>query len=84
MREISIEGKFISTLPVVPGYEIVESRGLLMSDSILSQKKALRSLAKKAEQEGCNALVNVRISLGYGCVIIYGEGVVVKEKPISY
>ena len=55
-----------------------------MSDSILSQKKALRSLAKKAEQEGCNALVNVRISLGYGCVIIYGEGVVVKEKPISY
>ena len=84
MRESSIEGKFISTLPVIPGYEIVESKGMLMTDSILSHKKALRALAQKAEGEGCNALVNVRISLGYGCVIIYGEGVIVKEKPFTY
>ena len=56
-----IEGKFITTLPSVVGYDIEKSQGILLDNSVISANKALKGLVKKAEELGCNALVNVRI-----------------------
>ena len=79
-----IEGKFITTLPSVVGYNIEESRGILIETSVLSANKALKDLVKKADELGCNALVNVKIDSGPNGFVAYGEGVIVKEKPFSY
>lgn len=79
-----IEGKFVTTMPEVMGCEIVESYGILVSYSMWSHKQAVKLLAKQADKEGCNAVVNVRIDSGYGYIAAFGEGVIVKEKPFSY
>lgn len=79
-----IEGKFITTLPSVVGYDVEKSQGILIEDSIISVHKALKDLVKKAEKLDCNALVNVRFDSGANGYIAYGEAVVVREKPFSY
>ena len=79
-----IGGKFMTTMPEVMGYEIEESMGVIVYSSMWSHKNALKGLARKAEDEGCNAVVNVRVDSGYGYVAAFGEGVIVKEKPFSY
>lgn len=79
-----IEGKFITTLPSVVGYDVEKSQGILIENSIISANKALKGLVKKAEELGCNALVNVRIDSSANGILAYGEGVIVKEKPFSY
>ena len=79
-----IEGKFLTTLPSVVGYDIEKSYGILIENSIISANTALKDLVKKAEELGCNALVNVRIDSSANGILAYGEGVIVKEKPFSY
>ena len=79
-----IEGKFITTLPSVVGYDVEKSQGILIENSIISANKALKGLVKKAEDLGCNALVNVRIDSSTNGILAYGEGVIVREKPFSY
>lgn len=79
-----IEGKFITTLPSVVGYNVEESRGLFVETSVLSANKALKDLVKKAEGQDCNALVNVRIDSGPNGFVAYGDAVIVREKPFSY
>ena len=79
-----IEGKFLTTLPSVVGYDVEKSQGILIENSIISANKALKGLVKKAEELGCNALVNVRIDSSANGILAYGEGVTVKEKPFSY
>ena len=79
-----IEGKFITTLPSVVGYDIEKSQGILLDNSVISANKALKGLVKKAEELGCNALVNVRIDSSANGILAYGEGVPVREKPFSY
>ncbi len=79
-----IEGKFITTLPSVVGYDIEKSQGILLDNSMISANKALKGLVKKAEELGCNALVNVRIDSSANGILAYGEGVTVSEKPFSY
>ena len=79
-----IEGKFITTLPSVVGYDIEKSQGILLDNSMISANKALKGLVKKAEVLGCNALVNVRIDSSANGILAYGEGVTVSEKPFSY
>ena len=79
-----IEGKFITTLPSVVGYDIEKSHGILLDNSVISANKALKGLVKKAEELGCNALVNVRIDSSANGILAYGEGVTVREKPFSY
>ena len=79
-----IEGKFITTLPSVVGYDIEKSQGILLDNSMISANKALKGLVKKAEELGCNALVNVRIDSSANGILAYGEGVTVREKPFSY
>jgi uncharacterized protein YbjQ (UPF0145 family) len=79
-----IEGKFITTLPSVVGYDIEKSQGILLDNSVISANKALKGLVKKAEELGCNALVNVRIDSSANGILAYGEGVTVREKPFSY
>lgn len=79
-----IEGKFITTLPSVVGYDIEKSQGILLDNSVISANKALKGLVKKAEELGCNALVNVRIDSSANGILAYGEGVTVSEKPFSY
>ena len=79
-----IEGKFITTLPCVVGYDIEKSQGILIDNSVISANKALKGLVKKAEELGCNALVNVRIDSSANGILAYGEGVTVREKPFSY
>lgn len=74
----------MTTMPEVLGYEIVESKGVIVTYSSWSHKTAVRHLAKKAEEAGCNAVVNVRIDSGYCYIAAFGEGVIVKEKPFSY
>ena len=36
-----IEGKFITTLPSVVGYDVEKSQGILIENSIISANKAL-------------------------------------------
>ena len=80
-----ITRRFITTFPEVMGYDIVESKGVIAGTSGFGMEKLFKDLAKKAEKEGCNAIVNLRIESGYGGgVMAYGEGVVVKEKPFNY
>ena len=79
-----IEGKFITTLPSVVGYDIEKSQGILLDNSVISANKALKGLVKKAEELGCNALVNVRIDSSANGILAYGAGVTVSEKPFSY
>ena len=79
-----IEGKFVTTLPSVVGYDVEKSEGILIENSILSANKALKDLVKKADELGCNALVNVRIDSSANGFLAYGEGVIVREKPFSY
>lgn len=79
-----IEGKFITTLPSVVGYDVEKSQGILIENSIISANKALKGLVKKAEELCCNALVNVRIDSSANGILAYGEGVIVREKPFSY
>ena len=80
-----IERKFITTVPEVMGYDIVESKGVIADTSGFGMEKLLKDLVKKAEKEGCNAIVNLRMEPGYGGgIMAYGEGVVIKEKPFNY
>ena len=79
-----IEGKFVTTLPSVVDYDVEKSEGILIENSILSANKALKDLVKKADELGCNALVNVRIDSSANGFVAYGEGVIVREKPFSY
>ena len=47
-----IEGKFLTTLPSVVGYDIEKSYGILIENSIISANKAIKDLVKKAEELG--------------------------------
>lgn len=71
-------------MPSVVGYDIEKSQGILLDNSVISANKALKGLVKKAEELGCNALVNVRIDSSANGILAYGEGVTVREKPFSY
>lgn len=79
-----LEGKFITTLPSVVGYDVEKSQGILIENSVISANKALKDLVKKADELGCNAVVNVRIDGSVNGFVAYGEGVIVREKPFSY
>ena len=79
-----IEGKFLTTLQQVIGYDIVEGRGMVCDVSVLSANKAVKGIVKKAEEQGCNAVVNVRVDSGPNGFTAIGDAVVVKEKPFSY
>lgn len=80
-----IERKFITTFPEVMGYDIVESKGVIAASSGFGMEKLFKDLTKKAEKDGCNAIVNLKMFTSYGgAIMAYGEGVVVKEKPFNY
>lgn len=79
-----LEGKFITTLSSVVGYDVEKSQGILIENSVISANKALKGLVKKADELGCNALVNVKIDSSANGFVAYGEGVTVREKPFSY
>ena len=80
-----MDNKFVTTLPNVMGYEIVESKGFIFGEAIFNGVKgAIKELKKEAEKQGCNAVVNVRIAGEASTyAAAYGDGVVVRPIPVE-
>ena len=58
-----MDNQFVTTLPYVMGYEIVESKGFIFGEAIFNGVEgAIKELKKEAEKKGCNAVVNVKIA----------------------
>ena len=80
-----MEKRFVTTMNEIPGYEIVETRGIF-SESIgfHGLDTMVECLMEKAEAAGCNAIVRVRFFSGYsGGTCSYGDGVVIRPKPVE-
>lgn len=80
-----MDNKFVTTLPQVIGYEIVESKGFIMGEAIFNGVEgAIKELKKEAEKQGCNAVVNVKLAgeASTYCAA-YGDGVVVRPIPVE-
>lgn len=78
-----IERRFITTLSVIPGYEIVETRGIIQDSSAFKGEEGkIKQLIKKAEAIGCNAIVNIQQTAGYGYHCLYGDGVIIRPKRV--
>ncbi|MBR4830049.1 MAG: hypothetical protein IKZ92_09670 [Muribaculaceae bacterium] len=76
-----IDRHFISTLSEIPGYEIVETKGIIQESSpFKGEEGKLKKLVKKAEEAGCNAIVNIQQTAGYGYHVMYGDAVIVRPK----
>lgn len=79
-----IERRFVTTLREIPGYEIVETRGLIQDSSAFKGEEGkIKQLIKKAEELGCNAVVNIQQTAGYGYHCIYGDAVIIRPKTLS-
>ena len=80
-----MDNKFVTTLPNIIGYEIVESKGFIFGEAIFNGVEgAIKELKKEAEKNGCNAVVNVKIAgeaATYAAA--YGDGVVVRPIPVE-
>lgn len=80
-----MDNQFVTTLPYVMGYEIVESKGFIFGEAIITGVEgAIKELKKEAEKKGCNAVVNVKIAgeaATYAAA--YGDGVVVRPIPVE-
>ena len=80
-----MDTKFVTTLPNVVGYEIVESKGFIFGEAIWNGVEgAIKELKKEAEKQGCNAVVNMKIAgeaTTYAAA--YGDGVVVRPVPVE-
>ena len=80
-----MEDQFVTTLPNVMGYEIVESKGFIFGEAIFNGVEgAIKELKKEGEKKGCNAVVNVKIAgeaVTYAAA--YGDGVVVRPIPVE-
>ena len=75
-----MDNQFVTTLPYVMGYEIVESKGFIFGEAIITGVEgSIEKLKKEAEKKGCNAVVNVRIAGDKA----YGDGVVVRPIPVE-
>ena len=60
--DFTIERQFVTTLPSIKGYEIVEQRGLCYQYGITYDlDSCLDKLLKKVYETGCNAFVNLKI-----------------------
>ncbi len=78
-----IERRFVTTLREIPGYEIVETRGLIQDSSAFKGEEGkIKQLIKKAEELGCNAVVNIQQTAGYGYHCIYGDAVIIRPKTL--
>ena len=67
----------------IPGYEIVETRGLIQDSSAFKGEEGkIKQLIKKAEELGCNAVVNIQQTVGYGYHCIYGDAVIIRPKTL--
>ena len=67
----------------IPGYEIVETRGLIQDSSAFKGEEGkIKQLIKKAEELGCNAVVNIQQTAGYGYHCIYGDAVIIRPKTL--
>lgn len=73
---------FLTTLPQVQGYEIVENMGFIMDESVWSGiERSIKDIKKHAMKMGCNAIVNLRIvSVDGSYAVVYGDGVVIRPK----
>lgn len=73
---------FLTTLPEVQGYEIVENMGFIMDESLMSGvERSIKDIKKLAMKMGCNAIVNLRVlSAGGSHGVVYGDGVVIRPK----
>ena len=76
-----IERRFITTLSEIPGYEIVETKGIIQNSSAFKGEEGkLNKLVERAEMLGCNAIVNVQQTAGYGYHVMYGDAVIIRPK----
>ena len=77
-----MEWRFVTTMNEIPGYEIVETRGVFVQTmGFKGPEGMIERLASKAENDGCNAVIRVRFVSGYGGGnIAYGDGVVIRPK----
>lgn len=76
-----IEQQFVSTLPHITGYEIKEQRGLFVDYSTrINPEHCLRNVIQKAYDAGCNAFVNLRITVSANQIIVYGDGVIIERR----
>ena len=76
----AIDRKFVTTLPEIKGYTILEQKGAFFDVSDLTGVEgSMKGIINKALAEGCNAIVNLRITTGYGSVVVYGDGVVINK-----
>ena len=77
-----MEKRFVTTMNEIPGYEIVETRGIF--NAVIGFRgidTMVENMMKKAEAAGCNAIVRVRFVSGYGGgTCSYGDGVVIRPK----
>ena len=79
--DFNIERQFVTTLPNIKGYEIVEQRGLCYQYGITYDlDSCLDKLLKKAYEAGCNAFVNLKIEKGPNYTVIYGDGVIINRQ----
>ena len=78
-----MEKRFVTTMDEIPGYEIVETRGVLVEPMGLKGGEGLvEKLMKKAEAGGCNAIVRFRMITGEYGSYAYGDGVVIRPKAV--
>ena len=77
-----MEWRFVTTMNEIPGYEIVETRGVfIQAIGFKGPESMIEKLALQAEKEGCNAVVRLRLLSGYGGgAYAYGDGVVIRPK----
>lgn len=76
-----IDQQFVSTLPHITGYEIKEQRGIFVDySSRFNPEHCLRNVIKKAYDAGCNAFVNLRITISTNQIIVYGDGVIIERR----
>jgi uncharacterized protein YbjQ (UPF0145 family) len=76
-----MDKRFLSTLNEIPGYEIVETMGVIIEPMGLKGCDGLlKKLMRKAEDEGCNAIIHFRMVTGEYGSYAYCEGVVVRPK----
>ena len=76
-----MERQFISTLREIPGYEIVETKGIIQESSAFKTAEGkLKKLVNQAEKLGCNAIVNIQQTAGYGYHVMYADAVVIRPK----
>ncbi len=85
MDSIVMEKRFVTTMNEIPGYEIVETRGVFCETmGFRGPERMIKGLMVKAEAEGCNAIVRLRVISGYGGgTCVYGDGVIIRPKSAN-